>query len=132
MRPPVLLKHKCLESLPYNLTIFPFWRQLNSLACAGDTVSAEYLATHTWLPAVAYLVCTDNEDNVVHVPMGAQLLLHLSQPRVQRIKRLLLSNIIDQDDSLCVLVKLIPHLQEQKTKVFFVPAKARQVIPLLE
>lgn len=95
MRPPVLLKHKCLESLPYNLTIFPFWRELNSLACAGDTVSAEYFATHTWLPAVAYLVCTDNEDNVVHVPMGAQLLLHLSQPRVQRIKRLLLSNIID-------------------------------------
>lgn len=72
---------------------------------------------------MAYLVCTDNEDNVVHVPVGAQLLLHLSQPRIQSVKRLLLSNIIDQDDSLRVLVKLIPHLQEQKAKAFLYQQK---------
>lgn len=67
-----------------------------------------------WLPATAHLVRTDDEDNVLHVPVGAQLLLHLSQPRVQRIERLLLSDVVDQDDPLRVLVKLVPHLQGQR------------------
>lgn len=61
--------------------------------------------------------------------MGAQLLLHLSQPRVQRVERLLLSNVIDQDDPLRVLVKLVPHLWGQRQDAGISDSQAESMQP---
>lgn len=109
-------------ALPYDLRMVPLlqlqqwlWHTLGT--CRGLRAGNQDHATAR-LPTNPHLVRADNEDNILHVPMGTQLLLHLGQPHIQRIKGLLLPNVIDQDDSLCVLVKLIPHLWGQKWKVW--------------
>lgn len=67
----------------------------------------------------SYLVGTYNKDNIVHVPVRPKLLLHFCQPQIQGIKRVFLSNVIDQYHTLRVLVKFISYLQmeEQRHKM---------------
>jgi len=117
---PVLLTHRSgsWKDFPttYNLSIAAAGAKQPGLGLGTQQAqrAGDQGGTAAWLPTTAHLVCTDNEDNVLHVPMGAQLLLHLGQPRVQRVERLLLPDVVDQDDPLRVLVKLVPHLWRQR------------------
>ena len=60
--------------------------------------------------AMTYLVCADGEDDVVDLDLVADLLSHLVEPQLERVERLTIRHVIDQQRALCVFVELVAHL----------------------